>query len=191
MPARPWDAAALAELIEDVPDFPTPGVVFKDITPLLARPDAFSAAVGTLVSAAPRAVDVVVGMEARGFIFAAPVALALGAGFAPVRKPGKLPRSVVAADFALEYRSDTLALHADAIRPGDRVLVVDDVLATGGTGRATVELVGRLGGQVVGVAVLIELAYLDGRRQLAEAGLTDVTAVITVESEANPGRTDE
>ena len=182
MPPRAWDAARLAALIQDVPDFPSSGVVFKDITPLLARPDAFGAAVDLLAGGAPADVDIVVGMEARGFIFAAPVALRLGAGFAPVSKPGKLPRAVVAADFALEYRTDSLALHADAIRPGDRVLVVDDVLATGGTGRAVLDLVDRLGGQVLGIAVLIELAYLRGRQLLHEAGLPAVSSVITVEA---------
>jgi adenine phosphoribosyltransferase len=175
------DTAALAGLIADVPDFPEPGVVFKDITPLLASPPAFAAAVGALVSGAPPHVDLVVGMEARGFIFAAPVALALGAGFAPVRKPGKLPRKVVATSYRLEYGTETLAIHADAVRPGDRVLIVDDVLATGGTGRATVDLISQLGGTVVAATVLVELAYLHGRELLRRAGVDIVTSVLTVE----------
>jgi len=175
------DTAALARLIADVPDFPEPGVVFKDITPLLASPAAFAAAVDAMVATAPKDIDLVVGMEARGFIFAAPVALSLGAGFAPVRKPGKLPRPIVSTQFQLEYGTETLAMHADAVRPGNRVLVVDDVLATGGTGRATVDLVSQLGGRVVAAAVLIELAYLSGRRLLQRAGVENITSVLCVE----------
>ena len=132
--------ALITSLIRDVPDFPSPGVVFKDITPLLSSAQGLTAAVDDLVAAAPPAIDVVVGMEARGFIFAAPVALALGAGFVPVRKPGKLPGPTYSETFSLEYGQETLTVHRDAIRPGARVLVIDDVLATGGTIGATAGL---------------------------------------------------
>jgi adenine phosphoribosyltransferase len=174
--------AALAELIVDVPDFPKPGIMFADITPLLADPAAFASAIEGLVELAPADVDLVVGMEARGFLFAAPLALRLGAGFAPVRKPGKLPRETIVGSYTLEYRSETLTMHADAVQPGQRVLVVDDVLATGGTARATADLVTRLGGQVTAVLVLVELGYLDGRANLERAGLSDVRALLTVET---------
>ncbi len=169
----------LASLFIDVPDFPRPGVVFKDLTPLLASPEGLAAAVGGLVASAPAAVDVVLGLEARGFLFGPPVALALGVGFVPVRKPGKLPRETVEVSYALEYGEETLALHVDAVRPGDRVLIVDDVLATGGTAVAAAGLVRRLGAEVVGVSVLLELTFLPGRALLAEHGLDRVTAVVT------------
>jgi len=160
----------LDELIRDVPDFPTVGVTFKDITPLLADHQAFAAVIGALAEvggSADGSVDKVVGMEARGFILAAPVALALGAGFVPVRKPGKLPGPTHARSFDLEYGPATLELHRDAIRPGERVLLVDDVLATGGTLAATRELVEQCGGTTVAAAVLLELSILDGRAALA------------------------
>jgi adenine phosphoribosyltransferase len=173
-------SAALAELIVDVPDFPKPGIAFKDITPLLADPAAFGWAIEDLAGLAPTGVDLIVGMEARGFLFAAPLALQLAVGFAPVRKAGKLPRETIEASYSLEYRSEVLALHADAVRPGQRVLIVDDVLATGGTALATRDLVTRLGGTVVGVLVLVELSYLGGRRRLAEAGLNELHAVLEV-----------
>ncbi len=158
----------LGSLLLDVPDFPRPGVVFKDISPLLASPEGMRAAVDGLAAAAPDGVNLVVGTEARGFLFGMPVAMALGVGFAPVRKPAKLPRAAVSVTFDLEYGTETLALHADAVRPGDRVLVVDDVLATGGTVAATVALVEQLGGSVVGVSVLLELAFLDPRGRLGD-----------------------
>ena len=154
-------------LIVDVPDFPKPGVVFKDITPLLASPEGFQATVDALVESAPEGVDVVVGMEARGFIFAAPVALALGAGFVPVRKPGKLP-------------GETLTIHRNAITPGARVLVVDDVLATGGTIGATAELLKAMGAELVHVSVVMELSFLHGRERLAGLGIDKCTALVTV-----------
>lgn len=175
-------AARWAELIRDVPDFPEPGIAFKDITPLLADHAAYDGAITELAALAPPSVDLVLGMEARGFLFAAPVALRLGVGFAPIRKPGKLPRETVSASYTLEYRSEILTLHADAVAPGQRVLVVDDVLATGGTARATAELVTRLGGSVAGVVVLVELGYLDGRARLREHGVGDVSALVTVEA---------
>jgi adenine phosphoribosyltransferase len=169
----------LASLVVDVPDFPRPGVVFKDVTPLLASARGLAAAVDAMVAAAPARVDVVVGLEARGFLFGPPVALALGVGFVPVRKPGKLPRENITVSYALEYGQETLALHADAVGPGDRVLIVDDVLATGGTAVAAAGLVRRLGAEVVGVSVLLELAFLPGRSLLAEHGLDQVSAVLT------------
>jgi adenine phosphoribosyltransferase len=169
----------LASLIVDVPDFPRPGIVFFDITPLLASPAGLAATVDRLVAAAPPA-DLVVGIEARGFLLAAPVAYRLGLGLVPVRKPGKLPRPVVAVDYELEYRTDTLAVHADAIPPGSRVLVVDDVLATGGTVAATGDLVAKVGGTVVGVLVLAELPELAPRERLAAHGLTEVTSLLTL-----------
>ncbi len=161
------DAAALKDLIRDVPDFPQSGVVFKDLTPLLAEPAAFAVVLDTLVEPfVGRHIDKVVGIEARGFIFAAPVAHRLSAGLIPVRKPGKLPWRIEAAEYALEYGSGSLEIHADGLVAGERVLIVDDVLATGGTAAATAALVERLGGEVVGLAFVIELSFLDGRRKL-------------------------
>ncbi|WP_420846510.1 adenine phosphoribosyltransferase [Nocardioides solisilvae] len=169
--------AAMARLVVDVPDFPEPGVVFKDITPLLADHTAFEQVVAALASAGQDdaghvVVDKVVGMEARGFILAAPVALALGAGFVPVRKAGKLPRETHGETYDLEYGSATLELHRDAVAEGDRVLLVDDVLATGGTVAATRRLVESCGGVVVGVAVLMELGFLAGREKCDGLPLT-------------------
>jgi adenine phosphoribosyltransferase len=168
---------ALRECVIDVPDYPDPGVLFKDITPLLADHDAFTAVVTALASAGRDAdgaviVDKVVGMEARGFILAAPVALALGAGFVPVRKAGKLPRATHAVSYALEYGEATLEIHQDAIVPGDRVLLVDDVLATGGTAAATRTLVESCGGVVEGLAVLLELVFLPGRAAVTGVPVT-------------------
>lgn len=174
------DRDLVASLIRDVPDFPHAGVLFKDITPLLADRDGYRAAIRELVASAPERIDVVVGMEARGFIFAGPVALALGAGFVPVRKPGKLPGQVYSQSFALEYGQETLTVHADAIRPGARVLVIDDVLATGGTIAATAGLVAQLGAELVQVSVLLELLALGGRTVLQDAGLPNTSAVIAV-----------
>ena len=162
-------ADRLRDRIRDVPDFPKEGIVFKDITPLLADPVAFSSVIDeTVVHFGRGQVDKVVGMEARGFIIAAPVAYHFGAGFVPVRKAGKLPHEVEAEEYALEYGSATLEIHKDAIRPGERVLIVDDVLATGGTAKATANLIERLGGKVVGIACLIELSFLDGRKTISD-----------------------
>ncbi len=171
-------ATAIASLIRDVPDFPKPGVVFKDISPLLESPRGFAAAIEALVAASPADVDVVMGTEARGFIFGAPVALALGAAFVPVRKPGKLPMPTISQSYDLEYGSTTLAVHADAVPAGARVLIVDDVLATGGTIVATAELVKQLGAEVAQATVLIELAFLNGRAHLREHGI-ELSAIVT------------
>ncbi len=170
----------MLDLIADIPDFPKPGVVFKDITPLLASPKGFRASIDELVALAPAGIDVVVGMEARGFILAAPVALELGAGFVPVRKPGKLPGELYHEQFALEYGHETLTIKTDAILPGARVLVIDDVLATGGTVGATAALINRLGAELVHVAVLMELSFLPGREKLAELGIDNYSAVVSV-----------
>jgi adenine phosphoribosyltransferase len=170
----------ISSLIRDVPDFPKPGVIFKDITPLVADPAGFKATIDELVATAPPRIDYVVGMEARGFIFAAPVALALGAGFVPVRKPGKLPGAVLSETFSLEYGSETLTIHTDALLPGSRVLVIDDVLATGGTIGATAELIERLGADLVHVSVLMELTFLHGRQHLQDMGITNLSTVLTV-----------
>ena len=174
----PEDLAALTALIVDVPDWPTPGVVFKDITPLLGSPDGLRQVVDSLTEPwADKGVTKVVGIEARGFLLAAPVAYHLDAGLVPVRKPDKLPREVVTRSYDLEYGSSTLAVHADAFAEGDRVLVVDDVLATGGTAAATVALVEQAGATVLGVAVLMELSFLPWRAALADV---PVTALISV-----------
>ena len=161
------DIDQLKALVRDVPDFPQDGVVFKDITPLLANEMVFSTVIDLIVVHFGRGnVDKVVGIEARGFIIASPVAYHFGAGFVPVRKKDKLPWHTEAAEYALEYGTATLEIHKDAVTPGERVLIVDDVLATGGTARATADIVERIGGKVVGVACLIELDFLKGRSQL-------------------------
>lgn len=166
------DAGALKDLIRDVPDFPAPGVVFKDLSPLLAEPAAFAAVLDALVEPfVGRHIDKVVGIEARGFIYAAPIAHRLSAGFIPVRKPGKLPWRVEAREYALEYGTDRLEIHADAFGPGERVLIIDDVLATGGTAAATATLVEMLGGVVVGLGFVLELAFLGGRGKLEDREL--------------------
>ena len=187
--ARPAAAVAtdalgsrLLEHVVDVPDWPQPGVVFKDIAPLLGRPETFALTVDALGAAGRDAagavvVDRVAGIEARGFILAAPVALALGVGFVPVRKAGKLPRATHAESYALEYGEATLELQQDGFAPGDRVLLVDDVLATGGTVRAATRLVERAGATVVGVSVLLELTALGGRATLGNIPLATVLVV--------------
>ncbi len=161
-------AAGLASFVRDIPDFPRPGVTFKDLTPLLADPSAFREMIDGLAERFdPATIDRVVGVEARGFLLAAPIAYRFGAGFTPVRKAGKLPWEVEAEEYELEYGTDLLEIHKDAVAPGDRVLVVDDVLATGGTAAATVRLIERLGGTVVGLGFALELAFLHGRDRLA------------------------
>ncbi len=157
----------LTSVIRDVPDFPKPGIVFKDITPVLARPDLLQAVTDYYVERYAGKVDAVVGMESRGFIFGTPIALALGAAFVPARKPGKLPYSRISEEYALEYGTARLDMHTDAILPGQRVLIVDDLIATGGTAVATAKLVERLGGTIVAMAFVIELTFLPGRAAVA------------------------
>jgi adenine phosphoribosyltransferase len=167
----------LASLVRDVPDFPKPGIVFKDIMPLLADAAALRQTVDELAAwAEPRRPDIVLGAEARGFITGGALACKLGCGFVAARKPGKLPRRTVSAKYALEYGFDVLELHADAIKRGQRVLVHDDVLATGGTAKAKCELVEQLGGEVVGVLFIIALEFLNGRERL---GQYDVHSLIS------------
>ncbi len=157
----------LKSIIRDVPDFPQPGILFRDITPLLADPRALQVALEGMAAPFRRAgIEQVVGVESRGFIFGAPLALLLNAGFVPVRKFGKLPAETIHVEYALEYGSNTVEIHTDALRPGQKVLIVDDLLATGGTVGATVELVERLGGVVAGIAFLVELTFLQGRQRL-------------------------
>ena len=161
------DASWLKDHIRDIPDFPSPGFVFKDITPLLADVDAFRFAVDAIADHyAGGEVDKVLGVEARGFIIAAPVAYRFGAGFVPVRKAGKLPWEIERQEYELEYGSSLLEIHKDAVAPGEKVLIVDDVLATGGTAAASVDLVERLGANVLGLGFVIELAFLHGRDRL-------------------------
>jgi adenine phosphoribosyltransferase len=172
----------IARLIRDVPDFPEPGIVFKDISPLLADAKAFGQVVDALAASGrdesgASVVHKVVGIEARGFILAAPVALALGAGFVPVRKAGKLPGETFAESYALEYGEATLEAHRDAFAPGDDVLIIDDVLATGGTMQATIRLIERCGGQVHAAAVLIELGFLSGRDAVPDRRIDALSVV--------------
>jgi adenine phosphoribosyltransferase len=163
------DPSWLAAHVREIPDFPKPGIGFKDITPLLGDVDAFRFAVDAIADHFDGTdVDLVLGIEARGFIVAAPVAYRLGAGFVPVRKKGKLPSKVVSKDVELEYGVDVLEIHADGVMPGRRVVVVDDVLATGGTAAGAVGLVEGLGGEVVGLGFVIELDFLGGRERLAD-----------------------
>jgi adenine phosphoribosyltransferase len=169
----------LREYIRDVPDFPQPGIVFKDITPLLVEPRAFDAAVRMLADyARPLEVELIVAAEARGFIFGGALARELGVGFVPARKPGKLPHETISVQYGLEYGLDELQLHADALEGGTRVLIHDDVLATGGTAKAKIDLVEQLGGRVAGCAFVVELAFLAPRELLAGY---DVHALLTYE----------
>jgi adenine phosphoribosyltransferase len=163
----PFNPIVLADKVRDIPDYPKPGVMFKDVTPLLGDHVALAAAVDAIVMHFGRGtIDKVVGIEARGFILAAPVAYHFDAGFVPARKAGKLPFERRSVSYELEYGTETIEMHVDAFTPGDRVLIVDDVLATGGTAAATVELVEALGGTVVGLAFLIELDFLKGGQRL-------------------------
>jgi adenine phosphoribosyltransferase len=175
-PAAADVTGLIRRLIRDIPDYPQPGVVFKDITPLLADGAAFSQAVAVLADG-HGPVDKVAGIEARGFILAAPVACRIGAGFVPVRKQGKLPGPTYAESYQLEYDTATVEVHTDAFQPGERVLVVDDVLATGGTAAATAKLVRRAGAEVAAIAVLLELEFLHGRSRLPGLNLRSLLAV--------------
>jgi adenine phosphoribosyltransferase len=176
---RPVDLTKLIiDRIRDIPDYPKAGVVFKDITPLLADHTAFAAVVDAIVAHYGRGtIDKVVGIEARGFILAAPVAYHFGAGFVPVRKKGKLPSDTYAESYDLEYGSETIEVHQDAFGAGEHVLIVDDVLATGGTAAATAGLVRRTGAEVAGISVLMELGFLHGRDKLDDL---DIHALVTV-----------
>jgi adenine phosphoribosyltransferase len=168
-------ASDLQRLIRDIPDVPTPGVMFRDITPLLADPVGYDAAVNAIVGLTHgKRVDKVIGIEARGFIMAAPVAFHLNAGFIPVRKAGKLPWAVVREEYSLEYGTDQLEIHRDALKPGESVVIVDDVLATGGTAKAAVRLVEGLGATVAGLVFLVELPALGGRQTLSGHSVSSV-----------------
>jgi adenine phosphoribosyltransferase len=168
-------AEDLRAKIREIPDFPKPGILFYDITTLLKDPDAFKDAIDLMLEPyRHERIDVVVGMESRGFIFSAPMAYELHSGLVPVRKLGKLPAETITVEYALEYGSNTLEVHRDAIQSGQRVLIVDDLLATGGTVRGTIELVERLKGEVVGLAFLVELEFLKGRERLEGRRVTSV-----------------
>jgi adenine phosphoribosyltransferase len=168
-------AEGLRAKIREIPDFPKPGILFYDITTLLKDPTAFKEAIDAMIQPyRDEKIDAVVGMESRGFIFSAPMAYQLGAGLVPVRKLGKLPAETITVEYALEYGSNTLEIHRDSIQSGQRVLIVDDLLATGGTVRGTIELVERLKGEVVGLAFLVELDFLKGRERLEGRRVTSV-----------------
>ena len=173
------NASELRDCVRDIADFPKPGVTFKDITPLLSNTDAFRSTVDRIADHFDgQRIDRVLGVEARGFIIAAPVAYKFGAAFVPVRKAGKLPWEIERVEYELEYGTDLLEIHRDAVVPGDRVVIVDDVLATGGTAAATIRLVEKLGGAVAGLAFVIELEFLKGRQKLDDH---DVLSLITYE----------
>ncbi|HEY1014983.1 MAG TPA: adenine phosphoribosyltransferase [Herpetosiphonaceae bacterium] len=162
------DAPAWADLIRTIPDFPIPGIQFKDITPLLSDGPAFGAVIDAFVERyRDMGLDAIVGVESRGFIFGAPVAHRLGIGLVPIRKPGKLPAETIGVEYALEYGSNRLELHRDALKPGARVVLIDDLLATGGTVAAACDLLGQLGADIAEAAFVIELAFLEGRAKLA------------------------
>ena len=167
--------------IADIPDYPEPGVIFKDITPLFADPTALREAVGAIAGHfMGRGITKVVGPEARVFMFGVPVALELGAGFIPARKPGKLPRATYSVSYELEYGTDSLEIHQDAIAPGDKVLIVDDLIATGGTAAATGELVREVGGELAGYGCILELTFLHPREALAKSGDHDLFSLVKV-----------
>jgi adenine phosphoribosyltransferase len=173
------DASGLRDCVRDIPDFPKAGVVFKDITPLLSNPDAFRSTIDLIAQHFEgEHVDRVLGVEARGFIIAAPVAYRFGAAFVPVRKAGKLPWEIERVEYELEYGTDLLEIHRDAVESGSRVVIVDDVLATGGTAAATIRLVEKLGGTVIGLGFVIELGFLAGRKKLTGY---DVLSLVTYE----------
>ncbi|MDR0436440.1 MAG: adenine phosphoribosyltransferase [Propionibacteriaceae bacterium] len=166
-------------LIREVPDFPKPGILFRDITPLIGSPTGLRAVIAALLATVPEGIDVVAGIESRGFIFGVPLALELGVGFVPIRKPNKLPGPVYSQGFDLEYGSSTLSIHQDALQPAQQVLLVDDLLATGGTLVAGAQLIDRAGAATVHVSVVIELADLGGREKLAaERGIASITSLV-------------
>ena len=168
-------AEALRERIREIPDFPKPGILFYDITTVLNDPASYKEAIDLMLEPYQgERVDIVVGMESRGFIFSSPMAYLLGAGLVPVRKLGKLPAETITVEYALEYGSNTLEIHRDAVQPGQKVLIVDDLLATGGTVKGTIELIERLKGEVIGLAFLVELDFLKGRERLDGRRVTSV-----------------
>src|SRR5690242_34312 len=168
-------AETLRAKIREIPDFPKPGILFYDITTLLKEPASYKESIDLMLAPyAGERIDIVVGMESRGFIFSAPMAYQLDAGLVPVRKLGKLPAETITVEYALEYGSNTLEIHRDSIAPGQKVLIVDDLLATGGTGQGTIELVQRLKGELVGLAFLVELDFLKGRERLGGRRVTSV-----------------
>ena len=172
----------LESLIVNIPDYPEPGVIFKDITPLMADPKGFAIAIDRIADHfLDQHITRVVGAEARGFLVGAPVAYRLGAGFVPARKPGKLPREVYSQTYSLEYGTDELQIHKDALTPDDRVLIVDDLVATGGTAVATAQLVEQSGAQVIGFSFILELAYLDPRKIISESYGQEVYTLIQVQ----------
>lgn len=173
----------LRRLVREIPDFPKPGINFKDITPILADGAALRYTIAAMADRFRGKIDRVVGAESRGFLFGAPLAYELGCGFALVRKPGKLPCEVERVEYQLEYGKDAFEIHKDAVRPGERVLMVDDLLATGGTIGAAMELVERLGGNIVGAAFVIELAFLGGRRKLHERNVDDILTLVSYDAE--------
>ena len=168
--------------VVDIPDYPEPGVVFKDITPLLASPEAFKAAIDDIAEHfADKGITKVVGAEARGFLVGAPVAYKLGAGLIPARKPGKLPRETFSESYALEYGTDELQIHQDAIVPGDKVLILDDLVATGGTSVASAKLVEKAGGEVIGFGFILELAFLDPRGVIGKEFSQEIYTLVQVD----------
>ncbi|HDS74287.1 MAG TPA: adenine phosphoribosyltransferase [Firmicutes bacterium] len=163
------------KFIRDIPDFPAPGILFRDITPLLAHPEAFSEVIDELaIAVSGYQIDKVAGIESRGFIFGTPLALKLGVGFVPIRKPGKLPADTIREEYTLEYGTNAIEMHSDALEPGDRVLIVDDLLATGGTACAAAKLIERGGGKVAALAFVIELTFLEGRKKLEGYEIVDL-----------------
>lgn len=165
------------QYITVVPDYPKEGIRFKDITTLMQNGEVYKQAIDEMANfAKEKEIDIVVGPEARGFVVGCPIAYSLGVGFVPVRKAGKLPREVISVDYGLEYGSDSLTIHKDGIKPGQRVLIADDLLATGGTINATIEMVEKLGGVVAGIAFMIELSYLEGREKLSQYDIFSLTS---------------
>lgn len=175
------DLELLRSLLRDVPDFPKPGILFRDITPIIGSPAGLRASVAAMIEQAPDDVDVIAGVETRGFLFGVPMALAMGIGFVPIRKPGKLPAPVYEESFDLEYGSSVLNIHQDALKPGQRVLLVDDLLATGGTLAAGAKLIEREQAVVAQVSVLIELVGLGGREAVASVTDAPLSAVLAYE----------